>query len=288
MSAVRTAVIPAAGLGTRMLPATKAVPKEMIPIVDKPVIQYVVEEAVASGIEHIVIVTSAAKRAIEDHFDYFYEMDKRLLAAGKKAEADALRQIADMASFTYVRQAEPLGNGHAVLCAREVVGNQPFAVLWGDDIVLGDPPCTRELIEVYERYGASVCAVMEVAEADVSKYGVIAGQAVDARAYKVSELIEKPARDRAPSRLATVKGYVLTPETFDILAETQAGQGGEIWLADALNVLAQRGRLYASTFSGKRYDAGNQLQILQATIDVALAREDLGTEIREYMRQKVC
>ena len=271
-----------------MLPATKAVPKEMIPIVDKPVIQYVVEEAVASGIEHIVIVTSAAKRAIEDHFDYFYEMDKRLRAAGKTAEADALRDIADMASFTYVRQAEPLGNGHAVLCAREVVGNQPFAVLWGDDIVLGDPPCTRELIEVYERYGASVCAVMEVAEADVSKYGVIAGEAVDERAYKVSELIEKPARERAPSRLATVKGYVLTSETFDILAETQAGQGGEIWLADALNVLAQRGRLYASTFSGKRYDAGNQLQILQATIDVALAREGLGNEIREYMRQKVC
>ena len=288
MSSVRTAVIPAAGLGTRMLPATKAVPKEMIPIVDKPVIQYVVEEAVASGIEHIVIVTSAAKRAIEDHFDYFYEMDKRLRAAGKTAEADALREIGDMASFTYVRQAEPLGNGHAVLCAREVVGNQPFAVLWGDDIVLGDPPCTRELIEVYERYGASVCAVMEVAEADVSKYGVIAGEAVDERAYKVSELIEKPPRERAPSRLATVKGYVLTSETFDILAETQAGQGGEIWLADALNVLAQRGRLYASTFSGKRYDAGNQLQILQATIDVALAREGLGNEIREYMRQKVC
>ena len=288
MSSVRTAVIPAAGLGTRMLPATKAVPKEMIPIVDKPVIQYVVEEAVASGIEHIVIVTSAAKRAIEDHFDYFYEMDKRLRAAGKTAEADALRDISDMASFTYVRQAEPLGNGHAVLCAREVVGNQPFAVLWGDDIVLGDPPCTRELIEVYERYGASVCAVMEVAEADVSKYGVIAGEAVDERAYKVSELIEKPPRERAPSRLATVKGYVLTSETFDILAETQAGQGGEIWLADALNVLAQRGRLYASTFSGKRYDAGNQLQILQATIDVALARDGLGTEIRDYMRQKVC
>ena len=288
MTAVRCAVIPAAGLGTRMLPATKAVPKEMIPIVDKPVIQYVVEEAVASGIEHIVIVTSAAKRAIEDHFDYFYEMDQRLRAAGKTAEADGLRGIANMASFTYVRQAEPLGNGHAVLCAREVVGDQPFAVLWGDDIVLGDPPCTRELIDVYERYSASVCAVMEVAEADVSKYGVIAGEAVDERAYKVSQLIEKPAPDQAPSRLAAVKGYVLTPETFEILEQTRAGQGGEIWLADALNVLAERGRLYATTFSGRRYDAGNQLQILQATVDVALAREGLGADFREYLRKKVC
>ena len=272
-----------------MLPATKAVPKEMIPIVDKPVIQYVVEEAVASGIEHIVIVTSAAKRAIEDHFDYFYEMDKRLRGAGKTAEAEALRAIADMASFTYVRQAEPLGNGHAVLCAREVVGDQPFAVLWGDDIVLGaDPPCTRQLIEVYEQYGASVCAVMEVREEDVSKYGVIAGEAVGERAYKVSQLIEKPSREKAPSHLAAVKGYVLTPETFEILDETPVGQSGEIWLADALNVLAQRGRLYACAFSGQRYDAGNQLEILKATFDLALERDGLGTSLKSYLQQKIC
>ncbi|MFN0073546.1 MAG: UTP--glucose-1-phosphate uridylyltransferase GalU [Chloroflexota bacterium] len=288
MSAVRCAVIPAAGLGTRMLPATKAVPKEMIPIVDKPVIQYVVEEAVASGIDHIVIVTSAAKRAIEDHFDYFFEMDQRLRGAGKSVEADRLRAIADMASFTFVRQAEPLGNGHAVLCARKVVGDQPFAVLWGDDIVMGDPPCTRQLIDVYEQYGASVCAVMEVPDSDVSKYGVIDGVPVSDGTYKVTRLIEKPTREQAPSRLAAVKGYVLTPETFEILEETPVGQGGEIWLADALNVLAERGRLYARAFTGQRYDAGNQLEILKATVDVALAREGLGDALREHLRQAIC
>lgn len=287
MTPIRCAVIPAAGLGTRMLPATKAVPKEMIPIVDKPVIQYVVEEAVASGIEHVVIVTSHAKRAIEDHFDYFFELDQRLRAAGKIAEADGLRAIADMASFTFVRQSEPLGNGHAVLCAREVVGNQPFAVLWGDDIVLGEPPCTQQLVEVYRRYGASVCAVMEVAEADVSKYGIIAGEQVGPTAYRVSRLIEKPPVASAPSRLAAVKGYVLAPEIFDVLAETPPGQGGEIWLADALNVLAQRGGLYACAFTGRRYDAGNQLEILRATVDVAMERTDLSEPFGAYLRKRL-
>lgn len=287
MTKVRCAVIPAAGLGTRMLPATKAIPKEMLPIVDKPVIQYVVEEAVASGIEHIVIITSQAKRAIEDHFDYFFEMDQRLRAAGKSAEAEKLRSIADMASFTFVRQSEPLGNGHAVLCAREVVGNQPFAVLWGDDIVLGDPPCTRQLIDVYDRYQASVCAVMEVPEADVSKYGIIDGQLLDDGAYRVDHLVEKPRQESAPSRLAAVKGYVLAPEVFDVLAHTNPGQGGEIWLADALNVLAERHRLYACPFTGQRYDAGNQFEIMRASIDVALAREELGEALREHMKKAI-
>jgi UTP--glucose-1-phosphate uridylyltransferase len=287
MTSVRCAVIPAAGLGTRMLPATKAIPKEMLPIVDKPVIQYVVEEAVASGIEHVVIITSHAKRAIEDHFDFFFEIDQRLRGAGKTVDAEKLRAITDMASFTYVRQSEPLGNGHAVLCAREVVGNQPFAVLWGDDIVLGDPPCTRQLTDVYDRHQASVCAVMEVPEEDVSKYGIVDGRRLDDGAYQVDHLVEKPKRETSPSRLAAVKGYVLAPEIFDVLAETQPGQGGEIWLADALNVLAERGRLYACPFTGQRYDAGNQLEIMRASIDVALSREGLGEALRDHMKRAI-
>lgn len=285
MSSVRTAVIPAAGLGTRLLPASKAIPKEMLPIVDKPVIQYVVEEAVNSGIEHIVIVTSHAKRAIEDHFDLFFELDVRLRQAGKEKDADALRRLGEMAAFTFVRQPEPLGNGHAVLCARHVVGNQPFVTLWADDIVIGEPPCPRQLIDVYEQYGASVCAVMPVSEADVSKYGIADGELVAERTHRVRQLLEKPRPEAVASRLAAVRGYVLAPEIFDVLEHTPPGAGGEIWLADALNVLAGRGRLYAYEFTGRRYDAGNQLQLLQATIDLALVRSDIGPALRDYLRQ---
>lgn len=281
---VRKAVIPAAGLGTRFLPATKALPKEMLPIVDVPVIQLIVEEAVQSGIEEIVIVTSAAKRSIEDHFDYAFELEYRLRAAGKDTDAERIRAIAELARFIYVRQGEPLGNGHAVLCAREVIGREPFAVLWGDDIARANPPVCRQLIDVYERHGGSVLAVMPVSREELSRYGVIAGHPIEERIYRVTGLVEKPAPDRAPTNLAAVKAYVLTPEIFDILAETPRGQGGEIWLADAIQTLAQQQPVFACAFSGTRYDAGNKLEFLKATVEYALDREDIGPAFRAYLR----
>ncbi|MCC7104803.1 MAG: UTP--glucose-1-phosphate uridylyltransferase, partial [Chloroflexi bacterium] len=218
---IRKAVIPAAGLGTRFLPATKAIPKEMLPIVDTPVIQLIVEQAVKAGIEHIVIVTSSAKRAIEDHFDYCYELEQRLEQAGKNAEVQQVRRIADLASFSFVRQKRPLGNGHAVLCAREAIGNEPFAVLWGDDLVLADPPLVSQMADVFERYGGSVMAVMRVPEAETGRYGVIAGELVADRVYRVSNIVEKPAVAEAPSNLAVVTCYILHPEIFEILARTR-------------------------------------------------------------------
>lgn len=281
---VRKAVIPAAGLGTRFLPATKALPKEMLPIVDVPVIQLIVEEAVESGIEEIVIITSGAKRSIEDHFDYAFELEYRLRSAGKDADAERVRAIAELARFVYVRQGEPLGNGHAVLCAREVIGREPFAVLWGDDIARANPPVCRQLIDVYERYGGSVLAVMPVSKEELSRYGVIAGYPIDERVYRVTGLVEKPAAESAPTNLAAVKAYVLTPEIFDILAETPRGQGGEIWLADAIQTLAQQQPVFACAFTGTRYDAGNKLDYLKATVEYALERDDIGPAFRAYLR----
>ncbi len=225
---VRKAVIPAAGLGTRFLPASKAVPKEMLPLVDKPVIQYIVEGAVESGIEEVVVVTSAAKRAIEDHFDRFWELEDRLERSGKR---DLLREAirpAELAKFVYVRQGAPLGNGHAVLVAREVVGREPFAMLWGDDLVLGQPPFVRQLVDAYERTGGSVVAVMEVSVEDTAKYAVVeVAERLDERLTRVSRIIEKPSPGQAPSNLASVAGYVLTPDVFDYLEQTPAGKGGE-------------------------------------------------------------
>lgn len=281
---VRKAVIPAAGLGTRFLPATKAIPKEMLPIVDVPVIQLVVEEAVQSGIEQIVIVTSAAKRAIEDHFDYAFELESRLAQAGKRADVDLIRAIPESARFIFVRQGEPLGNGHAVLCAREVIGDEPFAVLWGDDLARAEPPVCRQLIDVYERHGGSVLAVMPIEGDDISRYGVIAGEPIGERVYRVTDLVEKPPSDQAPSNLAAVKEYILTPAIFDILAETPGGQGGEIWLADAIRELARREPVFAYEFTGQRYDPGDRLGYLKATVEYALAREDLGEQFRAYLR----
>jgi UTP--glucose-1-phosphate uridylyltransferase len=281
---IRKAVIPAAGLGTRFLPATKAVPKEMLPIVDVPVIQLIVEEAVESGIEEIVIITSAAKRSIEDHFDYAFELERRLAEAGKHADVERIRAVAELARFVYVRQGEPLGNGHAVLCAREVIGHQPFAVLWGDDLARAQPPVCRQLVDVYERHRGSVLAVMAVDEAELSQYGVIAGERMNGRTHRVKGLVEKPPPGRAPSNLAAVKEYVLTPEIFDILQETPHGQGGEIWLADAINRLAERQPVFAYEFVGERYDPGNRLGFLKATVEYALARDDLGSEFRAYLR----
>jgi len=281
---VRKAVIPAAGLGTRFLPASKVVPKEMLPVVDRPVIQYVVEEAVAAGIEQIIIVTAQSKRAVEDHFDTHFELEARLEAAGKQRELEEVRRLTHMAEFIYVRQPAPLGNGHAVLCARRAVGDEPFAMLWGDDLVDASVPCLTQLLRVYEEVGASVGAVMRVPQEDIPKYGVCRAEQVGPRTYRVDELVEKPPLATAPSDLAVVKEYVLTAEVFDELERTTPGQGGEIWLADALNRLAARGRLYAYEFEGRRYDVGNKLEFLHATIELALKRQDLGPQLREYLR----
>jgi len=281
---IRKAVIPAAGLGTRFLPATKALPKEMLPIVDVPVIQLIVEEAVESGIEEIVIITSGAKRSIEDHFDYAFELEQRLAQAGKQADVARIRAIAELARFVFIRQGEPLGNGHAVLCAREVIGDEPFAVLWGDDLARANPPVCRQLIDVFEREGGSVVAVMQIDEDQISRYGVIAGEPVGGRVHRMSGIVEKPAPGTAPTNLAAVKEYILTPEIFRILAETPRGQGGEIWLTDAINQLVTREPVFAYEFVGDRYDPGSKIGFLQATVQYALAREDLGAEFRAYLK----
>jgi UTP--glucose-1-phosphate uridylyltransferase len=283
---VRKAVIPAAGLGTRFLPASKAVPKEMLPIVDKPVIQYIIEGAVESGIEEIVLVTASAKRAIEDHFDRFFELEYRLEAAGKHDLLEQTRSLADMAKFVIVRQGAPLGNGHAVLLAKEVVGDEPFAMLWGDDMVLGQPPFVRQLIDAHHRTGGSVVGVMSVPPDDAVKYGVIeVAERLDDRLVRASRIVEKPPRHEVPSNLAAVAGYLLTPDIFEYLENTSAGQGGEIWLADGVQKIAAKGNLYALEFEGRRYDAGNKLEFLQATVDLALQRNDLGPPFRAYLEQ---
>jgi len=281
---VRKAVIPAAGLGTRFLPATKAQPKEMLPIVDKPTIQYIVEDAVRSGIEQIVIVTGQSKRAIEDHFDYPFELAHRLRQQNKLEELAEVERISDLANFVYVRQKQPLGNGHAVLVAKEVIGDEPFAVLWGDDLVDAEVPFVQQMMNVYYRYGASVLAVMRVPPQNVSKYGVIEAKAVGDRIYEVSDLVEKPPVEEAPSDLAVVTGYILTPEIFEELERTPPGKGGEIWLSDAIKTLMRRQKVFALEFEGKRYDAGNKLEFLQATVDFALKREDLRDEFRAYLK----
>jgi UTP--glucose-1-phosphate uridylyltransferase len=285
---VRKAVIPAAGLGTRFLPASKAVPKEMLPIVDKPVIQYIVEGAVASGIEQIVLISASAKRATEDHFDRFFELEYRLEASGKLDLLEEMRHLTEMANYVMIRQGAPLGNGHAVLLARDVIGDEPFAMLWGDDLVLGDPPFVKQLIDAHERTGGSVVGVMAVPPEDAIKYGVIeVAERLDERLVRASRIVEKPPIDRVPSNLAAVAGYVLTPDIFGYLAETGVGQGGEIWLADGVQKIAEKGNLYALEFQGRRYDAGNKSEFLQATVDLALARPDLGPAFRAYLEAKL-
>jgi UTP--glucose-1-phosphate uridylyltransferase len=283
---VRKAVIPAAGLGTRFLPASKAVPKEMLPIVDKPVIQYIVEGAVASGIEEVVLITASSKRAIEDHFDRSFELEYRLEMAGKTDLLEETRRPAEMARYVAVRQGSPLGNGHAVLLAKDVVGDEPFAMLWGDDLVLGDPPFVRQLITAHERTGGSVVGVIAVPPEEAAKYGVIeVAERLDDRLVRASRIVEKPPANEVPSNLAAVAGYVLTPDIFGYLEQTSVGQGGEIWLADGVQKIAAQGNLYALQFEGRRYDAGNKLEFLQATVDLALAREDLGPPFRAYLEQ---
>jgi UTP--glucose-1-phosphate uridylyltransferase len=260
----------------------------MLPVVDKPVIQYIVESAVASGIEQIVLVTASSKRAIEDHFDRFFELEWRLEAAGKHDLLAEARRPAEMARFVMVRQGAPLGNGHAVLLAKEVVGDEPFAMLWGDDIVVGSPPFVRQLIEAHERTGASVVGVMSVPPEEAVKYGVIEiAERLDERLVRASRIVEKPARDEAPSNLAAVAGYVLTPDVFQYLEQTDVGQGGEIWLADAVNALAQRSAVYAYRFDGTRFDTGDRADYVRAVVHAALGRDDIGPALTDWLRVRI-
>jgi UTP--glucose-1-phosphate uridylyltransferase len=280
---VRKAVIPAAGLGTRFLPATKAQPKEMLPIVDKPAIQYVVEEAVRTGIRDILIVTGRGKRTLEDHFDRSFELENSLESAGKYDLLKEVQQISEMAAIHYIRQGEPRGLGHAVATAEQHVGGEPFAVLLGDDIVSTGVPLLQDMVDVYERYGRSVIAVQEVPKENINLYGAIKPEWVEDDLARVLDIVEKPAPEDAPSNLAAIGRYVLTPEIFDALRETQPGAGGEIQLTDALAILAKEQTVYAYRFEGERYDIGKKLDYLKATVELAADREDLGPEVRAFL-----
>jgi UTP--glucose-1-phosphate uridylyltransferase len=278
------AVIPAAGLGTRFLPATKSQPKEMLPVVDKPAIQYVVEEAVASGIDDILIVTGRGKRAIEDHFDRAFELEYFLDKKGDNCGLAEMREISGLADICYIRQKEPLGQGHAIMVTRSLVGNEPFAVFFADDIIESAVPCMKQMMDVYERYKCSVVAVQELPREEISRYGVIDGKQIDERVHRISGMVEKPAPEEAPSNLGIVGRYILTPEIFDALEHTPPGKGGEIWLADGLRNLLDRQAVYGYQFEGIRYDTGTKLGYLRATVEYALRRPDLGEEFRQYLR----
>jgi UTP--glucose-1-phosphate uridylyltransferase len=285
---VRKAVFPAAGWGTRFLPATKAQPKEMLPLVDKPIIQYAVEEAVAAGIEQVIIVTSSQKRAIEDHFDLSYELEHLLEEKGDIEMLRQVRHISDLAQVAYVRQKEQLGLGHAVLMAKDLIGHEPFAVILPDDVVIGDRPCIGQLIHAYQQTHASVVAVMEVPHEDTGRYGVIASEPSDdpldhGRLHKVSGLVEKPKPSNAPSNLAIIGRYVLTPKIFDKLEQTQRGAGGEIQLTDAIQALMEEQQVFAYEFEGTRYDAGTTMGWLKASVELALQKPELAREFRAYL-----
>jgi UTP--glucose-1-phosphate uridylyltransferase len=282
---IRKAVIPAAGLGTRFLPATKAIPKEMIPIIDVPMIQYIVEEAVKAGIEDVILITARHKEAIENHFDFNVELEESLEQKQKKDLAEISRSVARICNLVAVRQKNPLGLGHAVLCAAPIVGNEPFAVLLGDDLIDSQVPCTKQLMDVFERELASVVGVMEVAAQDVSKYGIVGGRMLTDRMMKVDRLVEKPSPGDAPSHLAIPGRYVLSPTIFDCLKQVRPGKGGEIQLTDGLQLLAQRERLLAYQFEGTRYDTGDRLGLIDATLAFALKRSDLAPEVRNIMRR---
>jgi UTP--glucose-1-phosphate uridylyltransferase len=282
---IRKAVFPAAGLGTRFLPATKASPKEMLPLVDKPLIQYGVEEAIASGIEQVILVTGRGKTAIEDHFDVSKELEMLLEEKGKKQLLREVREISSMVDFAYVRQKEALGLGHAILCARHLVGDEPFAVCLGDDIIDSRVPAMRQLIDVYRRYHASVLAVVRVPRTQISAYGVIDPERMgEERLYRVRDLVEKPTVERAPSELAVIGRYVLTPAVFGRLAETRPGKGGEIQLTDGLHALLADEPIYAVEVEGDRYDAGDKLGFLKATVSFALKRPELREEFRKFLK----
>ena len=286
---VRKAVFPAAGLGTRFLPATKAQPKEMLPLVDKPIIQYGVEEALHSGIQNIIIVTGRGKSAIEDHFDVSFELEYLLESRSKKDLLAIVRNVSDMINVSYIRQKEALGLGHAVLRASELIGSEPFAVVLADDVIDADTPALRQLLDIHEFFGASVLAVMEVPQEKISAYGVVDAEPVahngsKDRVYRIRDLVEKPSKEAAPSNLAIIGRYVLTPEIFDSLQAIEPGSGAEIQLTDGLKHLLHSRPIYAYRFEGTRYDAGDKLGFLKATVEFALRRDDLGAPFREYLK----
>ena len=288
MRKIRKAIIPAAGLGTRFLPATKAQPKEMLPIVDKPTIQYIIEEAIKSGIEDIIIVTGRNKRAIEDHFDRSLELEMFLQKGAKEELLDMVQDIANMVDIYYVRQKEALGLGHAIYSARKFIGNEPFAVLLGDDVIYSETPCLRQMIDVYARYGASIVGVQQVRLEETSRYGIVDGEKFDERLFRALDLVEKPRPEDAPTtRLAIMGRYILNPVIFDILEDLPAGKGGEIQLTDGIRKLRQLQEVFAYEFEGRRYDVGDKIGFLQATVEYALRREDLAPDLMAYLRHLV-
>jgi UTP--glucose-1-phosphate uridylyltransferase len=283
---IKKAVIPVAGLGTRFLPATKAQPKEMLPIVDKPVIQYIVEEAVSAGIKQIVFVTGKHKRAIEDHFDINFELEHALEKKGKDDLLKLVRGVTNLAEIIYIRQKEPLGLGHAILTAEPAVGNEPFAVLLGDDIMVSKPPAIKQLMDVFSKYGCTVLGIQRVPEEDVSKYGIAGGEEIEPGVFKVDTLVEKPSSEEAPSNLAITGRYILTPKIFKALRETLPGKGGEIQLTDGIKRLGMEEALYGRIMEGERYDTGSKLGFLIATVDFALKREDLKEPFLKFLKEK--
>jgi UTP--glucose-1-phosphate uridylyltransferase len=283
-SAIRKAVFPAAGLGTRFLPATKAMPKEMLPLVDKPIIQYGVEEAIASGIDNIILVTSRGKTAMEDHFDVSYELETFLEARGKKEQLAEVRKISSLISVAAVRQGEPLGLGHAVLVTKALVGDEPFAVILSDDVIDANPPATRQMIDVFDELGGPVIAVEQVPDSDVSSYGIIDGEEIRPGVYKIRDLVEKPPRAEAPSNLAIMGRYILTPDIFPSLEATVSDRTGEIQLTNGLRQLLKSRPLYACRVDGVRHDTGNKLGFLKAVVYFALRRPDIAPSFREYLK----
>lgn len=282
---IRKAVLPVAGLGTRVLPASKVIPKEMLPLVDTPTLQYIVEEAVDAGIEEIIFVTSRSKRGIEDHFDAFPELEAVLEKKGKKRELEELRRIEKMASYVAVRQPQPLGLGHAILCARDLVGDEPFVVMLGDDLVAPETPCLPRLIELHEKYGGTVISLFVSPPEQISAFGVVSAEAITEDVVKVHYVVEKPSPQEAPSDLAVAGRYVLTPDIFALLEKTKPGSGGEIQLTDAMQVQAAAGNCYGLRFNGIRYDTGTPLGYLTTSIAYALRRSEIAPGLREYMRQ---
>lgn len=285
MMKVRKAIIPAAGLGTRFLPATKAQPKEMLPIVDKPTIQYIIEEAVEAGIQDIIIVTGRNKRSIEDHFDRSIELELELERGKKQEMLDMVKEISEMANIHYIRQKEPRGLGHAILAAQHFIGEEPFAVLLGDDVVISKQPCLGQMLDVFQEYQTSILGVQTVPHEVVNKYGIIAGKQVDDRVYKVNDMVEKPSLEEAPSNVAVLGRYIITPEIFHFLETQDAGKGGEIQLTDALKRLSKEQAMYAYDFKGHRYDVGSKTGFLQANIEFALRSDELKDEMKEYLQK---
>ena len=283
---VRKAIIPAAGLGTRFLPATKSQPKEMLPIVDKPTLQYIIEEAIDSGIEEILIVTGRSKKSIEDHFDRSVELELELAQKGKDEMLKMVQDISNMVNIHYIRQKEPKGLGHAIHCAKSFIGAEPFAVLLGDDIVDADKPCLKQLIECYDEYKTSVLGVQTVAKEDTCKYGILDVKHIEDRVYKVKDMVEKPSVEEAPSNIAILGRYIITPAIFEILENQKPGKGGEIQLTDALQTLAEQEAIYAYNFEGRRYDVGDKLGFLEATVDFALKRPELRDDFIAFLKSK--